>query len=171
MNRILAAVTLFSMMCATVHADSIGVRGAVASTTADEDFKAYEMFVVLDLPWTWHDRGASRIQAQLELTGGVLDAAGRSGFLGTLGPRLAYTTDRYSFDAGVGVAVLAETEFGRQDFGGSSQFIAQAGVSVGLTDKINAGVRLRHVSDADIHDDSEVLNLLLLELSYDYRER
>jgi hypothetical protein len=170
MNRILAAVTLFSMMCATVHADSIGVRGAVVSTTADEDFDAYEMFVVLDLPWAWRDRGTSRIQSQLEITGGVLDAAGQSGFVGTLGPRLAYTTERYSLDVGVGVAVLGETEFGRQYFGGSSQFIAQAGMSLGLTDRINAGVRFRHISDADIHDDSEVLNLVLLELSYDYRE-
>ncbi|HSH42018.1 MAG TPA: acyloxyacyl hydrolase [Arenicellales bacterium] len=170
MKRILAAVTLFFMMCAAANADSIGVRGAVADTKSDEDFDAYEMFVVLDLPWAWRDRGTSRIQSQIELTGGVLDTAGQTGFLGTLGPRLAYTGERYSLDVGVGVAVLGETEFGRQDFGGSSQFIAQAGFSLGLTDRIDAGVRFRHMSDADMHH-GEDLNLVLLEMSYEYLQR
>lgn len=168
-KRLFSVAALLAMVCGPVHADSIGARGAVADTQSDEDFQAYEMFVVLDLPWAWN-RGASRIQTQLEVTGGVLDAAGETGFLGTLGPRVAFVSDRLSLDVGVGVAALGETVFGEQDFGGSSQFIAQAGVSFALTRRLNAGLRFRHMSDAEIHDDGEDLNLVLVELSWDYLE-
>lgn len=169
MKRWFSVAALLAMMCGPAHADSIGVRGAVADTKSDEDFQAYEVFVVLDLPWAW-DRGTSRIQTQLEVAGGALDAAGETGFLGVLGPRVAFVTDRLSLDAGVGVAALGETQFGEQDFGGSSQFIAQAGLSVAVTSRLNAGLRFRHMSDAEMHDNGEDLNLVLLELSYDYLE-
>lgn len=170
MKKLFTMAALFTALCGTAYADSIGVRGAVAETRASEDFDAYEAFVVLDLPWTWQT-GAARIQSQLEITGGVLDAAGETGLLGTLGPRLAYVTDRVSLDVGVGVAALGETEFGSHDFAGSSQFIAQAGITFALTERFNAGARFRHMSDAEIHNDGEDLNLFLLELSYDYLVR
>lgn len=170
MKKLITIAVLLTVLCGTAHADSIGVRGAVADTKTSEEFDAYEAFVVLDLPWAWQT-GAARIQSQLEITGGVLDAAGETGFLGTLGPRLAYVGDRVSVDVGVSAAALGETEFGRHDFVGRSQFIAQAGIAFALTERFNAGVRFRHMSDADIHDDGEDLNLLLLELSYDYLVR
>lgn len=140
MKRFISLAVLFAVMCGPANADSAGIRASVVDTLADEDFQAYEIFAVLDLPWSWHNE-ATRIQSQLELTGGVLDAAGETGLLGTLGPRVALVMDRLSFDVGVGVAALGETEFGR------------------------------HMSDADIHDDGEDLNLFLLELSYDYLVR
>lgn len=169
MKRLCALAALSLMICAPAYADSIGVRGAIAETNSDEDFDAYEVFVVFDLPWAWN-AGTGRIQTQLEIAGGVLDAGGETGALGTLGPRVAFITDRVSFDAGAGVAALGETEFGDKDFGGSSQFILHTGLTFTLTERLNAGVRYRHMSDADIHD-GEDLNLVLLELSYDYFER
>jgi len=157
-------------MCGSAYADSIGVRGAVADTKSEEDFEAYEVFVVADLPWGWDTDGGSRIQTQIEITGGALRAAGETGFLGTLGPRLAFVTDRITFDLNVGVAALGRTRFGDQDFGGRSQFIGQAGLSFALTKRLNAGIRYRHMSDVDMHDGHD-LNLVLVESSWDYLER
>lgn len=170
MKKRSAVAVLLAAMCGPAHADNVGVRAAVADTKTAESFEAYELFVVLDLPWTW-DQGATRIQSQLEATGGVLDAAGKTGFLGTLGPRLAFVSDRFTFDLGAGVAVLGTTRFGRHDFAGSSQFIPQVGLGYAVTERFNAGIRFRHMSDAGIHDDGQDMNLLLLELSYDYFEQ
>jgi hypothetical protein len=156
------------MICSPVYADSVGLRGAVADFQADEEFEVYELFVVFDLPWAWN-QGETVIQTQLELTGGMMDAADQSGFLGTLGPRLAIQSGTVTLDLGVGVAALGETEFGETDFGGSSQFIAQAGLSVAVLERFNLGLRVRHMSDAEIHD-GEDLNLILVEASYDFNE-
>lgn len=150
------------------YGDSIGVRGAVSDLDADESFDAYELFVVFDLPWAWHPE-ALHIRTQLEVTGGILDAAGETGFLGAVGPRVAFIADRVSFDAGAGVVALGETEFGDHDFGESSQFTLHAGLTYALTERLNAGVRYRHIFDASMHD-GEDLDLVLLELSYDYFE-
>lgn len=170
MKRFLAVAALLAATCGTTYADNIGIRAAVADTKTAESFEAYELFVVLDLPWAW-DQGAMRLQSQLEATGGVLDAAGETGLLGTLGPRMAFIADRLTFDVGAGVAVLGTTQFGRHDFAGSSQFIAQVGLGYAVTGRLNAGIRFRHMSDAAIHDDAQDMNLLLLELSYDYFEQ
>jgi len=168
MNRLRVLVALFAMACGQAYGDAIGARGAVADFTADEDFEAYELFLVLDLPWSW-SQGETIIQTQLEITGGVLEAAGESGFIGVLGPRLAIQSEAITLDLGAGVAALGETDFGEQDFGGSSQFIVQAGLTVAVLDRVNLGVRVRHMSDADLHD-GEDLNLVLLEASYDFRQ-
>lgn len=168
MKRLYLLAVPFIMACGPAYGDSIGVRGAVADTQAEEDFEAYELFVILDLPWAW-SQGESRIRTQLEITGGVLDAAGKSGFLGTLGPRIAFETVSVTLDVGIGVAALGETEFGEHDFGSRSQFTAQAGLAVAVLERLNLGVRYRHMSDADRHE-GQSLNLLFLELSYEFNE-
>jgi opacity protein-like surface antigen len=171
MKKLWALVCLLVMVgFSSAYADSIGGRVAVGEGNAEEEFDAYELFLVFDLPWGW-DRANSRIQTQIELTAGMLEAADQDGFLGTLGPRVAFQTERVSVDVGIGVAVVGETRFGRQDFGGKSQFTFQTGLAFGLTRNINAGIRYRHMSDAEIHDNGGDLNLILVELSYDFNER
>ena len=69
MKRLCVLTVLLSMACSTAYADAFGIRGAVADVDAKEDFNAYEAFVVFDLPWAWQP-GTSRLQTQLEITGG-----------------------------------------------------------------------------------------------------
>lgn len=166
MKKLRVLLAMLAMASGQAYADAIGVRGAVHDFQANEDFEAYEAFVVLDLPWAWSS-GETVFQTQLEVTGGVLEAVDESGFLGTLGPRLAIQSGAFTLDLGVGVAALGETRFGRQDFEGSSQFIAQAGVTATLMDRFNLGVRVRHMSDADIHGGVD-LNLVMLETSFNF---
>lgn len=170
--KLCASIAMFLTLCSPSYADSIGARGGVSvlDTNTQEDFNAYELFLVFDLPWAWQQQTGSRIQTQLELTGGMLDAAGETGSLVTLGPRIAFITDRVSFDVGVGVAAVGQDRFGDHNFGGTSQFTAQAGLDFALTRRFNAGVRIRHMSDAKTHDNGQDLNLVLVELSYDFHE-
>ena len=170
MKKLCALGLSLLIISSSAYADSIGVRGAIGEGNTEEEFEAYEGFLVFDLPWAWEQGPTSRLQTQLEITGGVLDGGGVSGFMGTLGPRLAFVTERVSVDFGIGVAVLGETQFGAQDFGGKSQYIAQVGLAFGLTQRVNAGIRWRHMSDAETHENGGDLNLILLELSYDFHE-
>ena len=57
-----------------------------------------------------------------------------------------------------------------EDAGGSAQFIAHVGVAFALTDRLHAGVRHRHLSDGEMHEVGEDLNLLLLEVFSDFNE-
>lgn len=169
MKRLRLLAILLAVASAPVYADSVGIRGAVADFGDREDFNAYEMYVALDMPWAWN-QGETVFQTQFEVTGGVIDAAGQSGFLGTLGPRLAIQSGSVTLDVGAGVAVLGETEFGGHDFGGSPQYTAQAGLSVAIANQVDLGVRVRHMSDAGTHDSKDDLNLVFLELGYRFNQ-
>ncbi|MGA8261399.1 MAG: acyloxyacyl hydrolase [Arenicellales bacterium] len=167
MKKLCALLALFLAVCVPAHANSIGARVSVAQINTDtkENFDAYELFGVFNLPWSWQ-RPHTKIQTQLEVTGADLEGGGQSGFLGTLGGRVAFVRRYVTFDFGGGVAAVGKNRFGRQNFGGALQFIAQAGADFHLTRKINAGVRIRHMSDGGLHVGGEDLNLIFIELSY-----
>jgi len=168
MKKLLLFIPLLTVVHASAGADSIGVRGSVDDFNTDEDLDIYELVSVRDLPWAWQ-RDTYRIQSQVEITGGAIDGGDETGFLGTLVPKVAFHQDRFFLDIGGGIAVLGEDEFGRQDFDGHLQFIAQGGVGVRLTDRIKAGLQLRHMSDAGIHDNADDMNIFLLELRYHFQ--
>ncbi len=159
------ALLLLAVFCScTAQAATIGVRGAIDSS-ADESFDVYELFAVFDLPWTRRLSKSLALQPQFEVTGGMLEAAGQEGFLGTAGPRLALRTERVSVDFGVGLAVVGKKRFGNQDFGGHSQLTAQVGARVNVYRGFNLGLRFRHMSDAEIHG-GRSLNLSFVEAAY-----
>lgn len=169
MKRLCAFAALFLVASAPSYAASIGARVAVSqiNTNTKETFDAYELFAVFDLPWSWQ-RPTSRIQTQLEVTGADLKGGGTDGFLGTIGPRIAFIGHRVSFDVGVGFAGVGKNEFGRQEFGGAFQFTAQAGLDIALSRRLNIGARIRHMSDGGLHNPpgGEDLNLVFVELAY-----
>ena len=169
MRKLCALFGLFFVMGMPAHANSIGARVAVGqiNTNTKENFDAYELFGVFDLPWSWQ-RPHTRVQTQLEITGADLKGGGESGFLGTLGGRVAFIRHYVTFDLGGGVAGVGRNRFGQQNFGGAFQFIAEAGVDLNLTRRISAGARFRHMSDARLHKGGEDLNLIFIELSYNF---
>jgi len=168
MTKTIMFVLFMTAFHVTAHAGSLAVRGSVDDFNTDEDMEVYELAYVQDLPWAW-ERRSTRIQWQVEVTGGVIDGGNETGFLGTLVPKVAFQKNRFFFDIGGGLAVLGEDELGRQDFGGNLQFIAQGGGGYMLTDRFSAGLQLRHMSDAGIHDDAEDMNIFLLELRYHFQ--
>lgn len=165
MRKLFICLIFLALVNASASADSVGVRGSVTDYNTDEDPDVYEVFFIRDLPRAW-TRAAYQIQTQVEITGGVLDGAGETGFLGTVVPGLKFHNNRFLFDLGGGLALLSEDEFGELDFGGSPQFVAQAGVGLALTKRVKAGLRVRHMSDAGTHD-GDTMNVFLVELRYD----
>lgn len=166
MKKLSFFILFMTVIHASANADSVGVRGSVGDFNTDEDLDLYELVYIHNLPWV-RGQGAHRIQTQIEITGGVLDGGNETGFLGTLVPQVSFQANRIFLDLGGGIAVLSEDKFGRQDFGDSPQFIAQGGAGVMLTERIKAGLRLRHMSDAGIHDSGDDMNIFLVELRYD----
>lgn len=174
MKKFVATAALFLVVCLPAYAGSFGARIAVTqiNTNTKENFDAYELYGVFDLPWAWQ-HPSTRVQTQFEITGADLKAAGTSAFVGTMGPRIAFVGRRVSFDLGVGIAGLGKHRFGRQEFGAAFQFTAQAGLDFALTKRLDAGIRVRHMSDAGIHNPpgGEDLNLVFVEVGYNFNTK
>jgi len=166
MKKLLALLFFMVVVEAPVSADSIAVRGSVDDFNTNENLDSYELAYIRDLPWA-REGAAYRLQSQVELTAGFLDGGGETGLLGTIVPQVSFQQERVFLDFGAGIAVLSEEEFGRQDFGGSLQFIVQGGIGIMVTERIKAGLRVRHMSDAGIHDNGDDMNVFLAELRYD----
>lgn len=63
--------------------------------------------------------------------------------------------------------MLSRHRFGTQDYGGYFQFALTAGVGVPLFERLGAGYRYMHYSDAGINGDHTTgADMHMLELSY-----
>ena len=154
---------------------SIGIRGGLNSETLGipptekEDFEQYDVFAVVGTPWGWDFSSGWEVRFRLNVAAGALRAAGDVGFIGEVGPGLAFTkTDwRLTFDIGGGGAYLSREKYGRQDIGGPVQIIGHGGITYHLPWRISAGYGLHHMSDASIYgSNNRGVDLHMLELSY-----
>lgn len=148
------------------------VWGSVADNTKRENMDAYEVSIIFGLPWEKKTASGWNITTRLEITGGVLDGADQTGLFGAVTPGVAWRHRKVALDVGAGILLLDETRFGRQDFSGSFQFSAHAGIAYDITKNLALGLRYRHISDADIHDTnadgtgSDDANFLLVGISF-----
>lgn len=154
---------------------SVGIRGGINSETLGipptekEDFEQYDVFAVVGTPWSWDFSSGWDIRFRLNVSAGTLRAAGDSGFIGEVGPGLAFSNPswRFTFDIGGGAAYLSEEKYGRQDIGGPVQIIGHGGITYHLPWRISAGYRFHHMSDASIYgSNNRGVDLHMLELSY-----
>nr|NIT14147.1 hypothetical protein [Candidatus Dadabacteria bacterium] len=82
----------------------------------------------------------------------------------TIGMALFALNNKVIVDLSGGGALVTEDEIGDHNFGGPFQFSAHTGLSYKITDRLLAGYRFYHISDAGINDGSG-LNRHLVELS------
>ena len=105
------------------------------------------------------------------VSGGVLQGAGETNFVGTVVPTVAFgrKDERISIDIGGGGALLSDYKFGAQNFGGPFQFVWSFGLNVGLLGPLGVGYHFQHYSDATLYGhDSRGVDLHLFELAYRY---
>jgi hypothetical protein len=69
---------------------------------------------------------------------------------------------------GVRAALLGEHIYEGKDFGGRLQFIAEIGLNVRLSQKLGAGYRFQHMSNAFIYDTNPGLNMHIFEFKYSF---
>ena len=146
---------------------ALGIRGGVSDDRNDEDFTQVEAFAELELPWSWTFDSGWDIGTRLVGVVGVLTADGDYGALVNLGPGLDIAHDS-GFTIGVGVlpTLISESEYGREDLGGSFHFTSYVGLSYTFAEHFALGYRWSHMSNAGISSPNPGLNMHMLVLGY-----
>jgi hypothetical protein len=135
-----------------------------------EDFQLFDVAALFRLPWTWGERSSElSVESRLLTSGGQLNAAGQSSFMGTVVPALALTTPDggISLDVGIGPGFFSSSKFGAQDFGGPVQIVGTAGLGINVVRGFHAGYRFQHFSDAGMYGPTSLgVDMHIMDLSY-----
>jgi len=152
---------------------AIGVRyGTNNATDKAGALDRVDVFASWRTPFAWEFTPGWDVGARLNASLGAMRGQGETGAIGTLVPTLAIgdTKNVFSFEAGVGVALLSRWEFGTvEDFGGPLQFILDLGLSFQVYKQFGLGYRFQHWSDGGIHgSDNRGVEMHMIEFSYRY---
>lgn len=150
---------------------AIGARyGTNAATDKAGAMDRVDVFWSWRSPFAWEFTPGWDIGARMNASVGALYGQNEVGAMGTLVPTLAIgdTGNVFTFEAGVGVALLSKWEFGSvEDFGGPLQFILDLGLNYRVTEHFGLGYRIQHWSDGSIHgSDNRGVEMHMFEFSY-----
>ncbi|MGQ0578227.1 MAG: acyloxyacyl hydrolase [Betaproteobacteria bacterium] len=153
---------------------SVGVRARVSGMTVlgeeqPEVFQQYDAVASFGLPWRQYSESGWGAGTRLMASAGALRGAGKTALVVSLIPVLALGSQdgRFTLDLGIGGALLSESQFGTQDFGGPFQFALTVGAGVPLYDHLGLGYRFLHYSDAGINGpDTTGADFHMVELTY-----
>ncbi len=145
---------------------NFGTRLATIVDDDDGDFKQYEIFGALQLPWMSHFSNGWQLEPMLDLSMGILDGEGETGGKFAAGVDLFwYSPDRVlSLMAGIGAGVMTEDVYGDVDFGGPVFFRFLAGLNYWLNPSFSLGYRYIHESNGSIYDKNPSLNMHQFEI-------
>lgn len=138
---------------------------------APENFIEFDAAANFRLPWGWYPHSSWGVATRLMASAGVLHGSGETGLVASFIPLVAFGSKdgRFTFDLGVGAALLSRQRFGKQDYGGLFQFGLTSGVSVPLYKRLGLGYRFLHYSDAGIYKgENSGADLHMLEVIYWY---
>jgi hypothetical protein len=137
---------------------SFGMRAGVTGTdvlgdVAPESFEAFDAVATFKLPWGLYSESGWGGGTRLMASAGAFRGAGETALAVSLIPVLALGSQdgRFTFDLGIGGALLSKHRFGPQDFGGPFQIAVTLGASVPLYERLGVGYRFLHYSDAGIN--------------------
>ena len=133
---------------------SVGVRARVSSDDVlgkeqPEAFSEYDVWAAFRLPWQAYGRSSWGVGTRLLTSAGYLEGGGSSALVVSVIPVIALGTreGRFTVDLGAGLAVLSQSEFADQDFGGPVQGALTFGVGIPLYRRFGVGYRFMHYSD------------------------
>ena len=133
---------------------SVGIRARVSSDDVlgkeqPEAFYEYDVWAAFRLPWQRYSTSGWGVGTRLLTSAGYLEGAGSSALVVSVLPVVALGTrdGRFTVDLGAGVAVLSQSEFANQDFGGPVQGALTFGVGIPLYKQFGVGYRFMHYSD------------------------
>ncbi len=92
----------------------------------------------------------------------------RTGFVGTVGPRLVFAKVECNllFELGSRLTYLSIDDFGPQDFGGPFQFTSEIGVSYLVCPAFKVGYQFQHMSNAGMYSPNPGLEMHMVEVAY-----
>ena len=134
------------------------------------NFALVDVAALVRLPWSW-PLGESpwRVETGLLTSAGALHAAGDTGVIATVVPRVALRGwHRFaSLDVGIGLGLFGRDQYGPQDFGGHVQVVLTTALHLHPISHACAGFRLLHFSDAGLYGSHSLgVDLYLIEVGY-----
>ena len=134
---------------------SAGVRWRVGGERVlgkeqPEAFREYDVWAAMRLPWQRYSTAGWGVGTRLLTSAGLLEGAESNALVVSVLPVFAFGSQdgRFNVDMGAGVAVLSQSEFAQQDFGGPLQAALTFGVGIPLYHRFGVGYRFMHYSDA-----------------------
>jgi hypothetical protein len=147
---------------------TVGLQGGFSSKDVDEqDFQQYGLAVTGPLPWTWEITSTWSISSELIGSAGALTSEGKTGFIGSLGPRFLLSKEDLpvQLDLGISPTLLGKRKFEDANFGSHLQFTSHIGILFLFGDHWYAGYRFQHMSNASISSINPGLNIHLFQLN------
>jgi Lipid A 3-O-deacylase (PagL) len=134
------------------------------------NFDLVDVAALFRLPWSW-PLGESpwSVETGLLTSAGALSAAGDTGFIATVVPRVALSgwNGFASIDAGIGLGLFGRDKYGTQDFGGHVQLVLTTALHIHPISQAFAGFRLQHFSDAGLYGSHSLgVDLYIIEVGY-----
>lgn len=158
--------------------ESVGIRGGFSGSSLvgenhPHGFQQYDVIATVGLPWKWYSDTGWGVSTKLIMSTGVLRSAGETNFIGTLVPAVAFgrQDEKITLTIGGGGALLSDYKWGNQNFGGTFQFVASAGVSSRIFGPVGIGYWLQHYSDGTMYghgESSRGVDMHLFEVTYRY---
>lgn len=153
---------------------NVALRGSVSAETvlgadAPETFREYSAALNCGLPWERYPESGWGVGTRLIAGAGALRGGGKTALVVSLIPGFALGSQdgRYFLDMGFGGALLSRHRFGTQDYGGPFQFALTAGAGFPLYQRLGAGYRFLHYSDAGLNGANTTgADLHMLEFSW-----
>ena len=132
--------------------ETAGVRGGFPATWRSEKFQQYEAYASYGLPWSLRAESGWGVALQANTSAGVLHAAGKNGFIGTLGPGLIFDNGNrgIAFDLGGDLCVVSKHKFGHVDFNGNPLFEGHIGVAYRFSSGPGISYRFQHMSNGGL---------------------
>ena len=134
------------------------------------NFHLVDVAAIFRLPWSW-PLGESpwSVETGLITSAGALSAAGDTGFIATVVPRVALRgwNGFASIEAGIGLGLFGRATYGPQDFGGHVQCVLTTALQIHPLSQAFTGFRLQHFSDAGLYGSHSLgVDLYIIEVGY-----
>jgi hypothetical protein len=134
-----------------------------------ERFREYDVWATVRLAWESYSASGWGVGTRLLTSAGLFRGAGTNALVVSALPMIALGSrdGRFTFDVGVGLAVLSKSKYGRQDFGGILQASLTSGIGIPIYRRFGAGYRFMHYSDAGVFGSHTIgADLHMLDLTY-----
>ena len=153
---------------------SVGIRARVSSQDVlgkdqPDPFYEYDVWAAIRLPWQRYSTSGWGVGTRLLTSAGYLEGAGSGALVVSVILVVALGTrdGRFTVDLGAGLAVLSQSKFADQDFGGPVQGALTFGVSIPVYRQYGVGYRYMHYSDWGAYGPNTIgADLHMVELIY-----
>lgn len=146
---------------------SAGARVGFGAERTGNHFLQSEAYLDYNL-WRWELNENWHLQSRLGISAGWLGQRGDNAFIGTLGPKLELSRERFPFslEGGFSPTYISRYHFSSTDLGANVQFTSHIGLNWDFASHWRVGYRFQHMSNAGLREPNPGFNLHVLSVGY-----